>query len=185
MADETTPVTRRGLLRTAAAGAALTGASGTAAAQEHGGGGGSATVEVGPGGNPEFSPGTDDPLYIKPGTTVEFVWKSDGHNVVPESLPDGAEWEGVPQVHDTGHTYTHTFETLGKYHYICEPHESLGMVADIEVTENPPENEGFQSILPEAAKTVGVVGVGAMSSVLGLTYFFMKYGGDYGESVEE
>jgi plastocyanin len=181
MADETTPVTRRGLLRAAAGATVVTGATGTAAASSEGGSSGT-TVDVGPGGQNVFAPET---AYVTPGTTVTFSWKSDGHNVVPTSQPDGANWEGVTALRDTGYSHTHTFETLGTYDYVCEPHESLGMVGAIEVTENPPENEGYQSILPDTAKTLGVATVGAMSSVLGLAYFFMKYGGDYGESTEE
>ncbi len=180
MADETTPVTRRGLLRAAAGATVAAGATGTAAAQEEGG---PTVVEVGPGGQNVFGPET---AYVTPGSTVEFQWRSDGHNVVPyqDELPEGASWEGETTLYDTGHTYTHTFETLGEYPYYCEPHESLGMVGTIVVTEDPPEEEGFQSILPDTAKTLGVATVGAMSSVLGLTYFFMKYGGDYGEFEE-
>jgi len=183
MVDETTPVTRRGLLRAAAGTAVAAGATGTASAASEGGESGTKTIEVGPGGQAVFSP---EETYVKPGTQVKFQWKSDGHNVVPypDQIPDGASWEGETQIYDTGHTYTHTFETLGEYGYYCDPHESLGMVGTIIVTENPPENEGYQSILPESAKTLGVATVGAMSSVLGLTYVFMKYGGDYGELEE-
>ena len=30
----------------------------------------------------EFVPGTDEPLTIAPGTTVEFLWITDTHNIV-------------------------------------------------------------------------------------------------------
>lgn len=96
------------------------------------------TVEVGPGGRYVFEPGTDTPLEIPVGTTVEWVWRSDTHNVVVDSQPAEANWEGTSggtsSVYDAGYTYTHTFETEGKYRYYCHPHRSLGMVADVVVT---------------------------------------------------
>jgi plastocyanin len=99
---------------------------------------GTRTVEVGPGGRYVFVPGTDEPLEITTGTTVEWVWRSDLHNVVVDSQPADASWEGTPggagKTYNTGYTYTHTFEIPGEYHYWCEPHRSLGMDADVVVT---------------------------------------------------
>lgn len=99
----------------------------------------SRTVEVGPGGRYTFEPGTQSPLEIPAGTTVEWIWKSDNHNVVVDSQPSGANWEGTPgganSVYNSGYTYTHTFETEGEYRYNCTPHRSLGMEADIVVTD--------------------------------------------------
>ena len=174
-------MSRRSFLRTglgaAAAGAAVTG---TAAAQE-GEGGGPKTVAVGPGGNNVFDPET---VYVQPGGTVQWVWKSGGHNVAPQSQPDGASWTGHEPIEDSGFEYSHTFETEGTYEYVCVPHASLGMEGVVEVTQNPPENQGYQSILPDSAKTLGVAAMGSLVSVLGMAYFFMKYGGDYGDYEE-
>jgi len=150
-------------------------------------GGGTKTVEVGPSGSQhKFVPGTEETMYIKPGTTVNFVWGTDGHNIVVDSQPAESSWEGTAgdsgDTYDTGHTYSHTFETKGVYDYVCAPHEGLGMVGKIEVTDTIPQKEGhFQTILPDGAKTMGVATVGGMTSVLGLAYFFLKYGGDYEE----
>jgi len=181
-------VTRRRFLR-AGAGAAAAGvaASGTAAAQEEGeggegGGGGETTVTVGPGGNNVFDPET---AYVQPGGTVRWVWDSSGHNVVPESTPSGSDWEGHESLEDSGFEYEQTFETEGTYEYVCTPHASLGMEGVVEVTENPPEDTGYQSIVPDSAMTLGVAGTGALTSVLGVTYLFMRYGGDYEGDLEQ
>lgn len=40
---------------------------------------------------------------------------------------------------------------------------------------------GGGPVIPDGAKTLGIVAASTMGSVLGLAYFFMKYGGDYGE----
>lgn len=91
----------------------------------------SKTVAVGPDGDYVFTPGTENPLRIAPGTTVKFVWKSDTHNIFVDSHPQGANWQGHESIENTGFTYEHTFEVEGTYHYWCEPHKGIGMVADI------------------------------------------------------
>ncbi|MFW5939615.1 MAG: plastocyanin/azurin family copper-binding protein [Halolamina sp.] len=90
-------------------------------------------VEVGPNGQNVFTPGTTDPLRIDAGTSVRWVWRSANHNVVVRDQPEDANWDGDPEIHDTEHSYEYTFEVPGEYHYVCEPHESMGMVADVVV----------------------------------------------------
>ncbi|SNZ12567.1 plastocyanin [Natronoarchaeum philippinense] len=82
------------------------------------------TVEVGPSGEFVFEP---DAVRITPGTTVRWLWQSDLHNVVPVEQPDAADWAGEEDLYDDGHSYEFTFETLGTYEYVCEPHEGAGM----------------------------------------------------------
>ena len=104
MSSDERSVSRRGFLRTSTGAAAASGLVGTAAAQEDGtetgtdsgseelpGSGTTETVAVGPGGETVYDP---EELQVLPGTTVNFVWDSDGHNVVPDSVPDEATWEG-------------------------------------------------------------------------------------------
>ncbi|GAA5040698.1 plastocyanin/azurin family copper-binding protein [Haladaptatus pallidirubidus] len=153
----------------------------TTSGEGGGGGGGSETVTVGPGGELVFEPAE---LQISPGTTVEWVWESDTHNVIPTSQPDGAGWEGSgseSETFDTGHTYSHTFDTEGSYEYVCIPHESAGMAGTITVGGSEGGGESAGPAIPESAKTLGVATSGAMVFTLGLAYFFMKFGGDYGE----
>ncbi|MFC6826317.1 plastocyanin/azurin family copper-binding protein [Halopelagius fulvigenes] len=151
-----------------------------------GGGGGTQTIEVGPGGDLVFKPGTDQPAQVTPGTTVKWVWKSDNHNVVPDTIPDGASWSGHKPIENSGFTYSHTFDTLGTYEYYCEPHQSAGMVGTLEVVESisTPAPEQVPSV-PNSAKTLGVATTFAMVATLGLAFFFLKYGGDYELDDEE
>jgi len=72
------------------------------------------TVAVGPGGEPTFEPQF---LEVDPGTTVRFVWESDGHTVAVDERPDGADWQGVPEPQGEGFTHEHTFEVEGVYEY--------------------------------------------------------------------
>jgi Plastocyanin len=170
-------VGRRTLL-TAATGAAVVAVTG---GQAVGQAGEVETVVVGPGGQLVYDPGTDAPHQVLPGTTVEFVWESDNHNIVVESQPDAAAWEGHVPIENTGFTYEHTFETLGTYEYYCEPHRSAGMVATIEVVEEiSTPVPAAKPQVPESALTLGVATAFAMVATLGLGFFFMKYGGDYG-----
>ena len=90
-------------------------------------------VEVGPNNEFVFIPGTSEPLRIPTGTTVQFVWKSDTHNLHVDAQPKGANWTGHEPIENTGFEYEYVFKVKGEYHYWCEPHRSLGMVADITV----------------------------------------------------
>lgn len=127
---------RRSILRRGAAAlaatTALAGCSGSDAATETSDFDGP-VVEVGPNAQNVFSPGTNEPLRIEAGTRVQFVWRSTNHNIAVRSQPDGANWEGVPEIHNSGYTQEHTFDVPGRYHYVCEPHEGMGMVADLVV----------------------------------------------------
>ncbi|WP_458206508.1 plastocyanin/azurin family copper-binding protein [Haladaptatus sp. NG-SE-30] len=191
-ADES--VTRRGFLL-GSAGAAAVGATGTAAAAGEGssegtttgeggsgGGGGTETVKVGPGGNLTFEPAE---LSISPGTTVKWVWESNTHNVVPESQPEGSSWKGSKggesKTYDSGHTYSHTFDTEGEYEYYCSPHKSAGMTGTISVGSGGGGGHSSEPAIPSSAKSIGVATSATLVFTLGLAYFFMKFGGDYGE----
>ena len=205
-------MSRRGFLRGVAGGAAVAGASGTAAAQEgtatEGGGGGTGTPSGGGGtgtasgggggggggGGTEtvtlvdfaFEPATESPLYITPGTTVEFVWETSTHNIVVDSQPDGANWSGHEPIENAGFTYSHTFEATGEYAFHCQPHLSSGMEGTIIVNEQgaPPQEGGGGPAVPDSAKTLGIATSVALGSTLGLAYVFLKYGGGGRRSTE-
>ncbi|WP_277553663.1 plastocyanin/azurin family copper-binding protein [Halobaculum limi] len=183
MEDDT--LSRRNFLRGAAGAATAAGAvaagAGNAAAQATADGSG--TVEVGAGDQGlKYTPGTDEPLYVTPGTTVTFDWVSGGHNIVVDSQPDGGGWGGHEPIEDEGFSHEFTFETTGVYEYYCAPHESVGMVASIEVVETlptpTPQPSGPPEV-PDSAKSLGVASFIAMVTTLGLAFFFTKYGGDY------
>ena len=159
-------------------------ATGTASGSGGGGGSGeTVTVTVGPGGSLVFEPGTSEPLQIAPGTTVEFVWDSDNHNIVVDSQPEGANWQGHQPLENTGFSYTHTFDTLGTYEYYCEPHRTAGMVATIEVVENPNaggggggEKELHELGVPIHAHWVGAATILGILVTVIFTFYILKYG---------
>jgi len=184
------PVSRRGVLRAAVGGTAtVTAASTEAAAQE-------TTIDMND--NLEFVPAE---AQVDPGTTV--TWENVGsieHSVTAyeDEIPDEAEYfasgdfdsessarDAYPDGSIGGDgTYEHTFETEGEYGYFCIPHESAGMTGTVTVGRRGGGDGGGGGgapTLPDSAKTLGIVAAGAMSAVLGLAYFFIKYGGDYGE----
>jgi plastocyanin len=176
---------RREFMRTAGgataatAVAAGTAGAGTAAAQS------TEEVVVGPGGSLVYEPAE---LYITPGTTVEFVWDSDNHNIVVDGQPDGAEWEGTEggpgDLYNEGHEYAHTFETMGEYTYNCAPHATSGMVASIIVNESgeAPAASGGEAAdpkhmgVPIQAHFVGIATILAIIVSLVFTFFQLKYG---------
>jgi plastocyanin len=171
---ENDALSRRAFLRAGTAGAAAAGTAGTAAAQEA-----SKTVTVGPGGSLVFEP---EDLTVEVGTTVNFVWDSDNHNIVVDSQPEGANWEGTEggasTTYDTGHEYSFTFETTGTYEYACEPHRSAGMLGTVEVVEELETAAPSGPAVPDSAKSLIVATTFAMVATLVLAFFFLKFGGD-------
>ncbi|WP_335999473.1 halocyanin domain-containing protein [Halorientalis halophila] len=143
---------------------------------------GSATVEVGTGDQGfGFSPAG---IHVDNGATVQFEWTGEGgaHNVVSDGdgpLDSGSAESG------TGVLYEHTFEEDGIYNYYCNPHQGSGMLGSIVVGTDYPTVEqesgggGGGPALPPEAMTIGVATAVVMSASLGLSYVFMKYGGDY------
>lgn len=98
------------------------------------GDGGPTSVVVGPNGSFRFAPSS---VTVATGDTVEWVWSSGGHNVVPESTPDGSDFGGSEgdesTTYDAGHSFSYTFETPGTYAYYCAPHRSSGMTGEVVV----------------------------------------------------
>lgn len=151
--DDTMNGTRRAFLATAGVAgiATITGCSGESNADGAGdaagtGSGGASeneTVLVGPDGALRFDP---EAVSVSTGTTVAFSFESSGHNVTSEpgasdecENPDGAEafasYEGDDhfEVVERGSTYEHSFETPGRFVYVCTPHAGQGMIGEVTV----------------------------------------------------
>ncbi|WP_123537165.1 plastocyanin/azurin family copper-binding protein [Halosimplex salinum] len=209
---------RRDFLRTAGgaaggASAAAVGAGTVAAAEQEEGGGGSVqpewpsyvedaedgsyedlrgesevTVEVGTGSGFAFTP---TKVWVDPGTTVVFEFIEGGHNVKPNSQPDGGglggteggEFDTIPE----GETYEPTLETGGMYTYYCAPHEGQGMkgavaVGDEVSTVEVESGGGAEELNPEHMGVpfhphyVGVSTIVMMVVSLLFTFFLLKYG---------
>ncbi|MCU4750853.1 plastocyanin/azurin family copper-binding protein [Halobacteria archaeon AArc-curdl1] len=181
--EEDEPLSRRLFLAGAAGTAVAAGATATGMAQEDEedeaengddapAGGGTEFVEVG---DNYYEP---ENLAIEPGTTVVWEWVGVAdHNINPSDQPDGADWEGHPDLKADG-DYEYTFTEEGTYEYVCDPHVGVGMVGSIEVAEGASAApEGPAQLVPDAAWTLIVATVAGMVSTLSLVYFFMRYGG--------
>jgi plastocyanin len=186
-------LTRRRLLQTAAGAGAAVGAAGSARGQQ------THTVDMTD--QLVFDP---DDLTIAPGDTI--VWENVGtigHSVTAyeEDIPSEAEYfasggfdeesaarsaysAGDPESGDVvgGESYQHTFEVEATYDYFCIPHESVGMIASVDVTAGGASDDGGAPVpqVPDVAKTILIAATAALVGVVGLAYFFLKYGGDYG-----
>jgi|APHM01.1.fsa_nt_gi halocyanin domain len=140
------------------------------------------TIEVGAGDGLAFGPAG---VHVDNGATVTWEWTGEGgaHNVVAD---DGSFESGGP-VGEGGTTFEQTFEEDGIYNYYCSPHQSVGMLGSVVVgTDYPTASSGGEGggsaggpSFPGSALSIGVATSLVMSVTLGLTYFFMKYGGDY------
>lgn len=82
------------------------------------------TVSVGVeanGGNFGFGPAA---VRVSTGTTITWEWTGKGsqHNVVDQ---DGSFESEL--VDESGHTFSHAFDSSGTFKYACTPHKTVGM----------------------------------------------------------
>jgi len=123
-------------------------------------------------------------VHVDNGATVVWEWTGEGggHNVVSEGEDPLDSGEPVAT---GGETYEYTFDTDGIFNYVCEPHESLGMKGSVVVGTDYPTADGGGGgggdvpQVPDSAKTLGIATTFVAAATLGLTYVFMRYGGDY------
>jgi plastocyanin len=101
-------------------------------------GGSMPTVLVGPNGMHAFLPPS---LTVPVGTTVQWFWESDGHNVTSGGAgvadgkfcsPDDTTCDSPPTT-NAGAIYRHTFTERGTFPYFCVPHYAVGMKGTVTV----------------------------------------------------
>ena len=103
------------------------------------------------------------------------------NNDGPAGLDSGGPEEGDSITYE----YEVTEDDAGITTYKCSPHEGQGMKGgvavgeDVETTTIETEPEGPSITIPDEALALTVATLFAMTTTLGLGYFFMKYGGDY------
>ena len=100
-------------------------------------------VIVAPSGAGRFEPAE---LTIRPGDTVLWRWEGNRHTVTsgvpgqPDELfcSNRTEASGCRGnvTHNSGHTFSFTFEEAGSFPYYCRPHANLGMTGTV-VVEAP------------------------------------------------
>ncbi len=118
-------------------------------------------------------------VHVDPGTAVTWEWSGNGgaHNVVSET---DAFTSGSP-TGEAGTTFAQTFEEDGIFNYYCDPHRASGMLGSVAVGSVPrtaPVTPAPPAV-DTSTKQLAVGVAGTMAGVLGLVFFFLKYGGDY------
>ena len=142
------------------------------------------SVAVGADDGYAFDPAT---IWVSPGTTIVWEWTGEGgaHNVKPNEGPAGFDSGGAEEGSDITYEYEVTEEDAGITAYKCVPHEGQGMKGgvavgdDVETTTIETGGGGPAITIPDEALALTVATFFAMTTTLGLGYFFMKYGGDY------
>ena len=71
-------------------------------------------------------------ITVEPGTTV--TWVQSGNNPHTTTSHDGL-WDSGMIEGGSGGTFSYTFEEPGRYDYFCIPHESMGMVGSVTVSD--------------------------------------------------
>ena len=71
-------------------------------------------------------------ISVEPGTTV--TWVQSGNNPHTTTSYDGL-WNSGMIEGGSGGTFSYTFEEPGRYDYFCIPHESMGMIGSVTVSD--------------------------------------------------
>jgi plastocyanin len=80
-------------------------------------------------------------LTIRSGDTVTWVNdQNEIHEVMSESVPEGAQTFESPLLEKKGQTWSHTFTKSGTYEYHCHPHAALKMQGVV-IVDKPSENK--------------------------------------------
>ena len=119
--------------------------------------------------NLRFSPSL---VTVTEGDTVRFFWSGQAlpHNAVER---DGLFDSGEPE-RNVDYSFTFEVGTNGTYEFVCEPHESMGMIGQITVEPGPPSNttnetnetglesSGEDTPFPSALAALSVVALAAV-----------------------
>jgi plastocyanin len=71
-------------------------------------------------------------ITVEPGTTV--TWVQSGNNPHTTTSYDDL-WDSGIIEGGSGGTFSYTFEEPGRYDYFCIPHESMGMIGSVTVSD--------------------------------------------------
>ena len=98
-----------------------------------------------------FSPSE---VTVQEGQAVRFVWSGQalGHNAVAD---DGLFDSGEPE-RDVDYRFVFENGTAGVHQFVCEPHESVGMVGTVTVEAAPDVVEEEEEPVPETVETPSV-----------------------------
>jgi plastocyanin len=66
---------------------------------------------------------------VNAGDTVQWNWEGDQHTVTRLDAPGAFN----SFTYDTGHSFSHVFNTPGTFDYVCLTHEDMGMVGTVVV----------------------------------------------------
>ena len=117
--------------------------------------------------NLRFSP---DTVTLMEGDTIQFFWENQllPHNAVERG---GLFDSGEPE-RNVNYTYTFNVGENGTYEYVCEPHESVGMIGTIIVEPKPvPEPEPEEPVEEDDDTSAMSVGSGEISGFLFAPWF--------------
>ena len=124
----------------------------------------------------EFQPGS---LQVDPGDTVTWTFTAGGHTTTA-NRGQAETWDSGPALSPAGGRFSHTFNTPGRYGYICIPHASfMSGVVQVGQDEFPKSQASFKQTrrgnsitmsfrLVEPAKvTVGLRGPSRRTAIRG------------------
>ena len=117
--------------------------------------------------NLRFSP---DEVTLMEGDTIQFFWENQllPHNAVER----GGLFDSGDAARNVNYTYTFNVGENGTYEYVCEPHESVGMIGTIVVEAKPfPETEPEDPAEEDDDSSAMSIGSGEISGFLFAPWF--------------
>lgn len=123
--------------------------------------------------NLRFSPSS---VTVTEGDTVRFFWSGQAlpHNAVER---DGLFDSGEPE-RNVDYSFTFEVGTNGTYEFVCEPHESVGMIGQITVEPAPPSNTTNETGLESSGEDTPFPSAFAALSVVALAVFIRRSQGN-------
>lgn len=113
-----------------------------------------------------FSPSE---VTIEEGDSVQFFWS--GQALPHNAVEDNGLFDSGDPSRDVDFTFIFEIGTAGTYSFVCEPHESVGMVGEI-IVESAPAPEIVEEEEPERENTPAV---SMLSSILLLVFVAVRY----------
>ena len=123
--------------------------------------------------NLRFSPSS---VTVTEGDTVRFFWSGQAlpHNAVER---DGLFDSGEPE-RNVDYSFTFEVGTNGTYEFVCEPHESVGMIGQITVEPAPPSNTTNETGLESSGEDTPFPSAFAALSVVALAVVIRRSQGN-------
>ena len=109
-----------------------------------------------------------DTVTLKEGDSVRFFWEEDAWELAHNAVEENGLFDSGDPARTVNYTYTFQIGENGTYQYVCEPHETMGMIGTIIVEPIPVSEPDTEE---PADEENDVAGMSVGSSKIPIFYF--------------